>query len=265
MQAKRRAGADQLHARRARRQPAWHHQGRGQAVHDTQRRHHRDDAPAAAGSGATNVSKYAKRPAITGTAITFPFLEDFTEIFGLLMGEDANLVRLDLGTLQRQRRCRAQVRPVHGRPRAGRHRGVVQHRLRRPPGARLRHARHPQPADQRARQGRPDRHARRPLRRGPRRGRQRRARDDADRDRPGRGRGLGADLPRRSLRRRHADAGRRPQRPRRRRQAALLRDHARAAPPACSTSAAPWTSSSASSSRSTSSSRRCATTSSCGA
>ena len=51
------------------------------------------------GSGATNVSKYANRPAITGSAITFPFLEDFTEVFGLLMGEDANLVRLDLGTL----------------------------------------------------------------------------------------------------------------------------------------------------------------------
>ncbi|QIK65874.1 calcium-binding protein [Nocardioides sp. HDW12B] len=51
------------------------------------------------GSGASNISKYANRPALTGTAITFPFLEDFTEIFGLLMGEDANLVRLDLGTL----------------------------------------------------------------------------------------------------------------------------------------------------------------------
>jgi hypothetical protein len=52
------------------------------------------------GSGAVNMSKYANKPKLTGTAITFPFLEDFTEIFGLLMGEDADLVHLDLGTLR---------------------------------------------------------------------------------------------------------------------------------------------------------------------
>lgn len=49
---------------------------------------------------AATITKRLNKPKLTGTAITFPFMEDFSEIFGLLMGEDATLVRLDLGTLR---------------------------------------------------------------------------------------------------------------------------------------------------------------------
>ena len=44
---------------------------------------------------AATISSRINRPKLTGTAITFPFLEDFSEIFGMLMGEDATLVRLE--------------------------------------------------------------------------------------------------------------------------------------------------------------------------
>ncbi len=49
---------------------------------------------------AATITKALNKPKLTGTAITFPFMEDFSEVFGLLMGEDATLVRLDLGTLR---------------------------------------------------------------------------------------------------------------------------------------------------------------------
>ncbi len=49
---------------------------------------------------ATTISKAIGKPKLTGTAISFPFMEDFSEVFGLLLGEDATLVRLDLGTLR---------------------------------------------------------------------------------------------------------------------------------------------------------------------
>ncbi len=49
---------------------------------------------------AATISARIGRPKLTGTAITFPFLEDYSEIFGLIVGEDATLVRVDLGTLR---------------------------------------------------------------------------------------------------------------------------------------------------------------------
>ena len=48
---------------------------------------------------ARTVTKWTQRPRLTGTALSFPFLEDTSEVFGLLVGEDATVARLDLGTL----------------------------------------------------------------------------------------------------------------------------------------------------------------------
>ena len=45
------------------------------------------------------ISRRINKPRVTGAGMSFPFLEDPNEAFGLLLGEDASLVRVDFGTL----------------------------------------------------------------------------------------------------------------------------------------------------------------------